>query len=80
MKVRVNPATQRIQLNNAKMELNPFCEIALEQAIRLKEMKFANEVDYYKAIVCRLLQYRLNESNSGTTPVLYGFRCRSEFG
>ena len=49
-KVRVNPATQRIQLNNAKMELNPFCEIALEQAIRLKEMKFANEVDYYKAI------------------------------
>ena len=50
MKVRVNPATQRIQLNNAKMELNPYCEIALEQAIRLKEMKFANEVDYYKAI------------------------------
>lgn len=50
VKVRVNPATQRIQLNNTKMELNPFCEIALEQAIRLKEMKFANEVDHYKAI------------------------------
>ena len=50
VKVRVNPGTQRIQLNNTKMELNPFCEIALEQAIRLKEMKFANEVDHYKAI------------------------------
>lgn len=46
VKVRVNPTTKRIQLNNIKMELNPFCEIALEQAIRLKEKKFANEVDF----------------------------------
>ena len=50
VKVRVNSATKRIQLNNVKMELNPFCEIALEQAIRLKEMKFANEVGYLQAI------------------------------
>ena len=33
-----------VDLANVKMSMNPFCEIAVEQAIRLKEKKIANEV------------------------------------
>jgi electron transfer flavoprotein beta subunit len=39
IKIRVDPtkAAQAVQLNNVKMSMNPFCEIAVEEAIRLKE-------------------------------------------
>ena len=39
IKIRVDPtkASQAVQLNNVKMSMNPFCEIAVEEAIRLKE-------------------------------------------
>jgi electron transfer flavoprotein beta subunit len=30
--------------NNVKMSINPFCEIAVEEAVRLKEAKMADEV------------------------------------
>jgi Electron transfer flavoprotein domain len=33
-----------VNLNDAKMIMNPFCEIGLEQAIRLKEAGAASEV------------------------------------
>lgn len=42
VKVRVQNNT--IDLNNIKMSLNPFCEIAVEEAVRLKEAKKADEV------------------------------------
>lgn len=29
---------------NVKMSMNPFCEIAVEEAIRMKEKKVATEV------------------------------------
>ena len=32
------------QLQNVKMSMNPFCEIAVEEAVRLKEKKIATEV------------------------------------
>jgi electron transfer flavoprotein beta subunit len=45
VKVRVNPDKMSgVDLNNVKMSLNPFCEIAVEEAIRLKEAKKAHEV------------------------------------
>lgn len=44
VKVHVSRATKRIQMKNVKTEVNPFCEIAMEQAVRLKEQKQANEV------------------------------------
>lgn len=45
VKVRVNPdRVSGIDLSNVKMSLNPFCEIAVEEAVRLKEAKHANEV------------------------------------
>ena len=33
-----------VDLSTVKMSLNPFCEIAVEEAIRLKEKKIASEV------------------------------------
>jgi electron transfer flavoprotein beta subunit len=44
VKVRVMSDESGIDLNNTKMTINPFCEIAIEQAIRLKESGDASEV------------------------------------
>ena len=33
-----------VELNNVKMSINPFCEIAIEQAVRFKEQKIVSEV------------------------------------
>ncbi|MGI9460980.1 MAG: electron transfer flavoprotein subunit beta/FixA family protein [Alphaproteobacteria bacterium] len=43
-KVRVKADQSGVELNNIKMDMNPFCEIAVEQAIRLVEAKVATEV------------------------------------
>lgn len=37
VKVRVNKTKNAIDLTNVKMSMNPFCEIAVEEAVRLKE-------------------------------------------
>jgi electron transfer flavoprotein beta subunit len=42
VKVRVQKSS--VDLANVKMSLNPFCEIAVEEAVRLKESKAADEV------------------------------------
>jgi electron transfer flavoprotein beta subunit len=42
VKVRVQNKT--VDLANVKMSLNPFCEIAVEEGVRLKEAKAADEV------------------------------------
>ncbi len=44
VKVRVLPDKSGVDLANVKMSMNPFCEIAVEEAIRLKEKKIATEV------------------------------------
>ena len=44
VKVRVKPDNSGVDLNNVKMAINPFCEIAVEEAIRLKEKGIASEV------------------------------------
>lgn len=44
VKVHVNSSTLRVNTKGIKMEINPFCEIAVEEAVRLKEKKIANEV------------------------------------
>lgn len=43
-KVRVAADKNGVELNNVKMSMNPFCEIAVEEAIRLKEKGVATEV------------------------------------
>lgn len=44
VKVRVKPDKSAVELNNVKMSMNPFCEIAVEEAVRLKEAGVASEV------------------------------------
>lgn len=44
VKVRVKSDNSGVDLNNVKMAMNPFCEIAVEEAIRLKEAGIATEV------------------------------------
>lgn len=44
VKVRVKADQTGIDLANVKMSLNPFCEIAVEEAVRLKEAGIATEV------------------------------------
>ena len=44
VKVRVKPDQTGVDLANVKMSMNPFCEIATEEAVRLKEKGVATEV------------------------------------
>ncbi|MHA6288932.1 electron transfer flavoprotein subunit beta/FixA family protein [Maricaulis sp. CAU 1757] len=44
VKVRVKPDQSGVDLANVKMSMNPFCEIAVEEAIRLKEKGIAEEI------------------------------------
>lgn len=44
VKVRVNAAQTDVDIASAKMSMNPFCEIAVEEAVRLKEAGIASEV------------------------------------
>ncbi len=44
MKVSVNSSQTGIDTSNLKMSINPFCEIAVEEAVRLKEKGVADEV------------------------------------
>ncbi len=44
VKVRVKADKSGVELNNVKMAMNPFCEIAVEAAVRLKEAGTATEV------------------------------------
>lgn len=44
VKVRVKSDNSDVDLSNVKMAMNPFCEIAVEEAVRLKEAGVATEV------------------------------------
>ncbi|MCQ9423021.1 electron transfer flavoprotein subunit beta/FixA family protein [Pseudomonas sp. LJDD11] len=48
VKVRVKADGSGVDLANVKMSINPFCEIAVEEAVRLKEQGIASEV----VVVC----------------------------
>ncbi|WJD60177.1 electron transfer flavoprotein subunit beta/FixA family protein [Pseudomonas kurunegalensis] len=44
VKVRVKADNTGVDLANVKMAMNPFCEIAVEEAVRLKEIGVATEI------------------------------------
>ena len=44
VKVRVKADKTGVELSNVKMSMNPFDEIAVEEAVRLKEAGKANEI------------------------------------
>jgi len=53
IKVRVKADGTGVETQNVKMSMNPFCEIAVEQAIRLKEAGKATEI---VAVSCGVAQ------------------------
>ncbi|HAK17053.1 MAG TPA: electron transfer flavoprotein subunit beta [Acinetobacter junii] len=44
VKIRVKPDNSGVDLTNVKMSINPFCEIAVEEAVRLKEKGTVSEI------------------------------------
>ena len=44
VKVRVKADQSGVDLTNVKMSINPFCEIAVEEAVRLKEKGVVSEI------------------------------------
>lgn len=44
VKPRVKSDQTGVELTNVKMDINPFCEIAVEEAVRLKEKGIATEI------------------------------------
>ncbi|XP_009775157.1 electron transfer flavoprotein subunit beta, mitochondrial [Nicotiana tabacum] len=44
VKIRVKPDKSGVETKNVKMSMNPFCEIALEEALRIKQSGLASEV------------------------------------
>lgn len=44
VKIRVKADNSDVDLTNVKMAMNPFCEIAVEEAVRLKEKGIATEI------------------------------------
>jgi electron transfer flavoprotein beta subunit len=44
VKIRVKPDNSGVETSNVKMSMNPFDEIAMEEAVRLKEKKVATEI------------------------------------
>ncbi|NVJ60268.1 MAG: electron transfer flavoprotein subunit beta/FixA family protein [Gammaproteobacteria bacterium] len=44
VKVRVKADNSGVETANVKMSMNPFCEIAVEEAVRLKEKGVASEI------------------------------------
>ena len=44
VKVRVKADNSGVDLSNTKMSINPFCEIAVEEAVRLKEAGVVDEI------------------------------------
>ena len=44
VKVRAKADGSDVELNNVKMAINPFCEIAVEEAVRLKEAGIADDI------------------------------------
>ncbi|MCG8597415.1 MAG: electron transfer flavoprotein subunit beta/FixA family protein [Kiloniellales bacterium] len=49
VKIRVKPDQTGVETQNVKMAMNPFCEIAVEEAIRMREAGVASEVVIFSA-------------------------------
>ena len=55
VKVRVKADGSGVDLANVKMSMNPFDEIAVEQAIRLKEAGKVDEIIAVVAVICVII-------------------------
>ena len=44
VKIRISKDLKGVEKQNVKMSINPFCEIALEEAIKMRENNIVTEV------------------------------------
>ena len=58
VKVRVKPDNSGVDLTNVKMSINPFCEIAVEEAVRLKKKE-----QYQKSLLFLLVLKKLKNKS-----------------
>ncbi len=65
VKVRVKADNTGVDLANVKMAMNPFCEIAVEEAVRLKEKGV-----WFTENRCR---FHRSQDRSGTAAYCHGF-------
>ncbi|GLT61839.1 hypothetical protein SLA2020_345160 [Shorea laevis] len=70
VKVRVKPEKPGVETHNVKVSMNPFCEMALEEALRIKESGLATEVvaaawDLYPLTVAKVLKRLVGVENPG---------------
>lgn len=54
VKVRIAADKSAVELNNVKMSMNPFCEIAVEEAVRLKEKPPKGKGVASEVVVCSI--------------------------
>ena len=45
--IRIKQDKSGVEKNNVKMSINPFCEIAVEEAVRLKEKKIISHISAF---------------------------------
>ena len=63
VKIRVKADGSGVELANVKMSMNPFDEIAVEEALRLKEKGAATEVELQPLAVAKLLRAIVQKEN-----------------
>lgn len=62
--IRVKPDNSGIVTDGVKHSMNPFCEIAIEEAVKLKEKKLIKEV---VAVSCGPQQSQVGEMGPDST-------------
>lgn len=63
--IRVKPDNSAVVTDGVKHSMNPFCEIAVEEAVKLKEKKFIKEV---VAVSCGPQQAQVGEIGPDSAP------------
>mmetsp|Transcript_2254 Transcript_2254/g.5849 ORF Transcript_2254/g.5849 Transcript_2254/m.5849 type:complete len:92 (+) Transcript_2254:223-498(+) len=70
-RIRIKPDKTGIDLSGVKFSMNPFCEIAVEEALRLKEKKIATEV------VAVSIGPKASQVPANPSPAPYTQSCRA---
>src|SRR3569833_3205014 len=78
VKIRVRPDGSGVELANVKMSMNPFDEIAVEEAIRQKEAGKAPEIDAEKPGRVILGKQAIDDDSNQTGQMLAALLCWSQ--
>lgn len=65
--IRVKPDKSAVVTDGVKHSMNPFCEIAVEEAVKLKEKKLIKEV---VAVSCGPQQAQVGKTGPDCTPTM----------